>query len=823
MNKGENKTPATKKRRKLDVWNKLAIGVLSIFLVGCISVFFILVNIINDPEGMQFVEGDLTTISNSRIYDRDGNLVTELGAEIREDITYEQIPQNVIDAFLSIEDSRYFDHSGFDLPRFLASALTNLRSGSLAQGGSTLTMQLIDNTFTTKQKEKLQSEQGGISTLDNIKLKVQEIYLSLIAEQTLDKEEIFEYYVNHIWFGSGYNTRGIQKAAKYFFNKDVSQLNLGEAAFLAGAINAPDTYNPLNNLIKTDQDYLANATERRNTTLALMLQHGYITETEYQLAVNTRLEFALDYQEMTNSDPNSPFISQVITEVTELTGQDPTVVPMDIYTTLNQDVQQVAYDICAGNIISFPNDVINTGFAVVENHTGEVIAVGAGRTYYSTGGKDDLSITERQPGSSMKPLLAYSSTFDLLGWSTEHRINDHGEDYFHSGNNLQNSDRTYHGVVNLKTALGLSLNTPAAQAMIELVNQTGYDYWVEFCKKLGYSEERCESFVEQYSIGGSNMYASPRQQASAYTMLANGGTRVNDHTVRNVIRRSDNKETAGDTTEYDLISEEAAFMTSYLLENVVSGNYGMFNEILYNPNYAVYGKSGTSDWGIEGAQYGIPNGNYRDEWSVGYTSDISVATWLGYTFEMEKQGYYFTSSVLYQATGFYITDYLIDYCAQFYNYKDIEKPGGVSSYNGGYIKTEFLSQGDSKVTGGNAKDESEDEEDEEKEEEEETKEEEKPEETEPEVDQAQQDCINQGGTWSNGVCTWPTDPGTGGETTDPGTGGETTDPGTGGGTVDPGTGGETTDPNAGATTQSLQTTGLLGLPRRFLFNIFSWL
>ena len=101
----------------------------------------------------------------------------------------------------------------------------------------------------------------------------------MIAEQTLDKEEIFEYYVNHIWFGSGYNTRGIQKAAKYFFNKDVSQLNLGEAAFLAGAINAPDTYNPLNNLIKTDQDYLANATERRNTTLALMLQHGYITET----------------------------------------------------------------------------------------------------------------------------------------------------------------------------------------------------------------------------------------------------------------------------------------------------------------------------------------------------------------------------------------------------------------------------------------------------------------------------------------------------------------------------------------------------------------
>ena len=172
---------------------------------------------------MQFVEGDLTTLSNSRIYDRNGNLISELGQEIREDVTYDQIPQNVIDAFLSIEDSRYFDHNGFDLPLFLASALTNLRSGSFAQGGSTLTMQLIDNTFTSQQEEKIQNEQGSISAFTKIKLKIQEIYLSLIAEQTLNKEEIFDYYVNRIWFGSGDNTRGIQKAANYFFNKDVSE------------------------------------------------------------------------------------------------------------------------------------------------------------------------------------------------------------------------------------------------------------------------------------------------------------------------------------------------------------------------------------------------------------------------------------------------------------------------------------------------------------------------------------------------------------------------------------------------------------------------
>lgn len=764
MSQDTNQKPQTKKRRKLDIWNKLAIGVLSIFLVGCISVFFILVNIINDPDGMQFVEGDLTTLSNSRIYDRNGNLISELGQEIREDVTYDQIPQNVIDAFLSIEDSRYFDHNGFDLPRFLASALTNLRSGSFAQGGSTLTMQLIDNTFTSQQEKKIESEQGSISAFTKIKLKIQEIYLSLIAEQTLNKEEIFDYYVNRIWFGSGDNTRGIQKAAKYFFNKDVSELNLSESAFLAGAINAPDTYNPLNNLYKTDQDYLANATSRRNTTLALMLQHGYITDTEYSLAKNSKLEFALQYTNISSQDPNAPFIYQAVQEVIQLTGQDPGVVPMDIYTTLNPDVQKVAYDICAGNIVNFPIEQLDTGFAVIENHTGEVIAVGAGRTYYQDATKRDLSMEERQPGSSMKPLLAYSSTFDLLGWSTEHKINDHGEDYFHAGSNLQNSDRQYRGVVNLKTALGLSLNTPAAQAMIALVDETGYDYWIDFLKKLGYSEDTYTQFVEQYAIGGAEMYASPRQQASAYSMLANGGKRVEDHTVRKIVRRSDGKETSGDTTEYELISEEAAYMTSYLLENVVSGNYQNFNEILYSQNYTAYGKSGTSDWSTYGVQYGIPAGAARDEWSIGYTSDISVATWTGFSGENEALGYYFTNSLLFEATAFHITHYLLDYCQQFYDYNDIEKPSGVSNYNGGYIKTEFLSKGDSKVTGGNAK--SEDEEDtEEEEQEEETTEEENTQEpttppTEPTVPEEpsdptqdlQQQCINSGGTWQNGAC-----------------------------------------------------------------------
>lgn len=686
-----------KPRRKLDVWNKIAVVVLSLFLVGCISVFFVLVNIINDPDGMRYTEDGLTTISNSRIFDSEGNLVYELGDEIRENITYEQIPQSVIDAFLSIEDSRYFDHNGFDLPRFLKAALENLQSGSFGQGGSTLTMQMIDNAFTKNQEQKIETETGaGVPTLTKLKLKVQEIYLSLIAEQSLDKEEIFEFYVNRIWFGSGNGTRGIQKAANYFFNKDISQLNLGEAAFLAGCINSPATYNPLNNIDNTtDFDYLQAGQNRRNVTLQLMLQHGYITEEEYNLASNQELAFSLEYVETVTEDPNYAFILQAIDECISLTGQDPAVIPMDIYTTLNTDVQAQADAICNGEIVDFPNDAFDVGFAMIENSTGEIIAVGPGRRFHSDSVKVDNSTDRKQPGSSMKPLLAYSSTFDILGWSTKHTVNDVKKDYWKNGQYLpKNSDNTYSGKMSIQDALGVSKNTTAAQAMIDLITAKGTDYWIEFCEKLGYDEDVVEGFTAQYSIGGGDMYASPIEQASAYTMLANGGKRVEAHTIRKVIRRSDKQETETNAKTYTLISEQAAWLMSVLLEKVVSGGYNNYNNILESSEYPVYGKSGTSNWGDEALKYGIPSGVAKDEWSIGYTNKYTVAVWSGYTTEYIKQGYYVTLADLNNAAAFHISDYLLDYCAKFGTYSEITKPSGISDYKGGYIKTEFKDKGD---------------------------------------------------------------------------------------------------------------------------------
>ena len=762
------------KRRKLDIWNKLAIGVLSIFLVGCISVFFILVNIVNDPDGMRFNKDGLITTANTRIYDGQGNIWTEMGSEIREDISYDQIPQCVIDAFLSIEDSRFFEHNGFDLPRFMAAALTNLRTGDFSQGGSTLTMQMIDNAF-TKQKEESLKESGSYSKIDQIKLKIQEIYLSLIAEQSIDKEAIFEFYVNRIWFGSGGNTRGIQKAANYYFNKDVSQLNVGEAAFLAGAINAPDYYNPINNVNDSDTDHLQLATERRNTTLQMMLQHGYITEEEYNLYVNSDLSFALQYTTQQNSNPYSAFLDQVLTEAIQLTGQDPAIVPMDIYTTLDTDLQNQANAIINGEIFAFPDEAFDVGFTVVDNDTGEVLAVGPGRFYDpNSADRKDASTMQRSPGSSMKPLLSYVSTFDLLGWSTVHTVNDKAKDYFHAGTNLGNSDGRYDGKMTLARALGVSKNTPAAQAMIDLVAQTGYDYWIDYCKKLGYTDDVASKFVEQYCIGGADMQASSREQASAYTIFANGGKRIEDHTIRKIVYRNDNSEVTPNLEPIQVVSEQAAWMMSQLLYDVVNGNYGMMNDQLASSAYPIYGKSGTSDWGIYGLKYNIPQAAIRDEWSVGYSSAYTVACWSGYQTQHEQLGYYIpVGSILSYNMAFEITDYLLDYLSSREQYVAIPRPDGITDYKGGYIKSEFASKGDPDTT---TTDKSDDDKDDENDTSEAqaaceaeggtwdaesstcVKEEEPEEPEEPETPTPEEECIASGGTWDGSACTYPPTP-----------------------------------------------------------------
>ncbi|MGB4984950.1 MAG: biosynthetic peptidoglycan transglycosylase, partial [Erysipelotrichaceae bacterium] len=208
---------------------------------------------------------------SSVIYDKNGEKLMDVGEVLRRNVEYNQIPESLIDAYLSIEDSRFFTHIGFDLPRFTKAALVNLKSKDFSQGGSTFTMQLIKNTyFPPGESDKY----GGIG------YKLQQITLAIQTDLKLPKKQIFEYYVNQNNYGA--KTRGPQKAAEYFFGKNIDQLTLSESAFLAGTINLPNYYNPYWNL--------DNATKRRNEVLDLMVYHGYIEQFEADLAKSIKLE-----------------------------------------------------------------------------------------------------------------------------------------------------------------------------------------------------------------------------------------------------------------------------------------------------------------------------------------------------------------------------------------------------------------------------------------------------------------------------------------------------------------------------------------------------
>ena len=301
-----------------------------------------------------------------------GMISQVIGSSEANGIGSSTLPQDLIDAFLSIEDSRFFQHNGFDLPRFISSALNNLSSGTLSQGGSTLTMQLVDNTWIRPMEEEEINSGETISRFESIRHKIQEIYLSLLTEQSIDKKAIIVNYLNLIWFGSDGGTRGVQNAAQYYFGKDVNDLNLSECAFLAGVINAPLTYNPYNLNGDSTNHYEA-ATNRRNETLRMMYQHGYISEEERDLAMSTNLSYQLQRGESYSGDPYQSYVEQVVNEVRELTGQDPYTVPMDIYTGMDSDAQQLAYNISNGEVYSFPNQYFNIGLTVIDNESGEIV------------------------------------------------------------------------------------------------------------------------------------------------------------------------------------------------------------------------------------------------------------------------------------------------------------------------------------------------------------------------------------------------------------------------------------------------------------------
>lgn len=665
----KNSFPEDMKHRKLRIiltWF-IVFALVTGLVVGTIGVNYIL-GVANDAPELN--PDDFTAAQSSKIYDAQGNVIANIGLQIRENITYEDLPQSVIDAFVAIEDSRFFEHNGFDIPRFTKAIFENLKTMSFSQGGSTFTMQLVKGTyFETEEATAVRSGLAGVNR------KIQEIKVALQAEKVISKKEILTYYLNKINYGVPKNRRGIQTAAQFYFGKDISEVGLLEAAVLAGVINAPNLFSPVNNLDLAEK--------RAHTVLDLMVYHGYITKTEAELAKSIPLENLIvgELSNKTSTVSHQAYVDAVVDEVIALTGKDPVLVPMRIYTAMDESLQNKFEQIQNGedpNIL-WPNDVIQTAMVTLDNKTGQILAIGGGRFYEGERLFNRVTDMKRQPGSSAKLILTYPLAFENLGWSTVHTLEDKPIRYAGLEDVIiKNFDNVYRGNVTVDYAIGVSLNIPAIETMGAVANEMGIANIVKYLNDLGFDNVNNNNFDLGFGIGGSNFTASPLQIAGAYRTMLSKGEYITPHTVLKIEFIDGSDSIVPEYTSKKVLSEEASYMTAAMMAQNVSGPYRNFMQILQR-GYEVYAKTGTSDWGDTGVEFGIPAGSAKDKWMVSGTGEHTTAVWVGYDKADPDQISYITQSVINMNLPGKINNSIINALYQGRsNPTNIVRPAGVS-------------------------------------------------------------------------------------------------------------------------------------------------
>ena len=606
----------TKKRKVLKIILAiiLALTILAL-LAGCAFIFYV---IKNAPD---FKEELLKEKESTIFYDSEGNEYAKVGNELRENIEYDELSEVFIDALIAAEDSRFFQHNGFDLMRFVKAAFGQAL-GQDSGGGSTLTMQLSKNTFTS-------TEAHGF---EGIVRKFTDIYISIFQiERNYTKEQIIEFYANNHPLGG--IIFGVQEASKYFFNKDARDLNLSEAAIIAGMYQAPSSYNPFL--------HPQAATKRRNTVLYQMERHGYITNEERRLAQSIPIESLLTNENISTNEYQA-YIDLVCQEIKDKLGVDPYSTPMLIYTNMIRKKQNAVNEIMnlptkkwKGNFY-WKDDELQGGVAVINTTSGKIEAIGAGRNRsgaksfsYATFTPDTL----RQIGSTAKPLFDYGPGIEYNNWSTYTLFNDSPYTYS-NGKPINNWDGKFQGVITLRSALAASRNVPALKAFQQVDNKK----IIDFVTSIGITPEISNGYIHEAHSIGAFTGSSPLAMAGAYQVFSNGGYYYEPYSVNKIVFRDDSEKTPIEysSPKVKVLSDSTAYMIASVLKDVVRESTIVQSGL--NKDYFAIKTGTTNVDSATAAKQGLPTNAVRDYWILGFSHNISIGIWLGYD-KLNKKHY----------------------------------------------------------------------------------------------------------------------------------------------------------------------------------------
>ena len=560
------------------------IGVLLLFCAA----FYVFFDV---PDWQKLDISKLSALAQtSSMYDMNGELMSELrGSENRIIVSLDEIPLHTRQAFIAAEDLRFYDHRGIDVYRILGALRSNLKSGSLAEGASTITQQLAKLTHLSAEK--------------TIRRKLEEINLAFQIEKVYNKDEILAMYLNTVYFGRG--AYGIQAAAQAYFGVDAEELTLNQSASLAAIIKAPSIYAP--------HISPSNNRSRRQYILSVMAENGFISQEEKQAALDESIWVLAQEAE---KQLYSWYIDEALRESAELLGLSADEViqgGFKIYTAYDARLQTIADEVYADSSF-FPaaasdGTPIQSAMAVVDTNNGAVLAMIGGRDYTVRRGLNRATQMRRQPGSALKPLAVYGPALEL-GCTTASVLLDEKTSF--GGYTPRNAGDRYYGLVTMRTAIRNSLNTTA----VRLLEEIGLDASIQYLNKMGIPTRNSDRNLS-LALGSMTYGVTPVELAAAYVPYANGGIYHQPYCVERI-------ETVDGSNVYErkdsgkqVLSAQNAFLMTSLLQSVVSSGTGTR---MLAANTPIAGKTGTVSM----------TGGNRDIWMTAYTPEISVAVWMGY-------------------------------------------------------------------------------------------------------------------------------------------------------------------------------------------------